>query len=82
VLLTIGVSQAQGKGMLVAALQLSSAATMIPVALFLPANLTNIGLGFAIVQVLVAAAAGFILRDRVRHKEIEKTVPVASGLAA
>lgn len=82
VLLTIGVSQAQGKGMLVAALQLSSAATMIPVALFLPADLTNIGLGFAIVQVLVAAAAGFILRDRVRHKEIEKTVPVASGLAA
>jgi O-antigen/teichoic acid export membrane protein len=82
VLLTIGVSQAQGKGMLVAALQLSSAATMIPVALFLPADLTYIGLGFAIVQVLVATAAGFILRGRVRHKEIEKTVPVATGLAA
>jgi O-antigen/teichoic acid export membrane protein len=82
VLLTIGVSQAQGKGILVAALQLSSAATMIPVALFVPADLTYIGLGFAVVQVLVATAAGFMLRGRVRHKEIEKTVPVASGLAA
>lgn len=83
VLLTIGVSQAQGKGILVAALQLSSAATMIPVALFVPANLAYIGLGFAVVQVLVAAAAGVMLRGRVRHKETEKIVPVATtGLAA
>lgn len=82
VLLTIGVSQAQGKGILVAALQLSSAATMIPVALFVPADLTYIGLGFVVVQVLVATAAGFMLRGRVRHKETEKIVPVATGMAA
>ncbi|HEY2700375.1 MAG TPA: hypothetical protein VGJ45_33285 [Pseudonocardiaceae bacterium] len=83
VLLTIGVSQAQGKGWFVAALQLSSAATMIPVALFAPAGLTYIGLGFAVVQVLVATVAGFVLRGRVRNKEIEKIVPVATtGLAA
>ena len=83
VLLTIGVSQAQGKGWFVAALQLSSAATMIPVRCPLPADLTNIGLGFAVVQVLVATAAGFVLRGRVRSpKETEKIVPVATGLAA
>jgi O-antigen/teichoic acid export membrane protein len=83
VLLTIGVSQAQGKGWYVAALQLSSAATMIPVALFLPADLTYIGVGFAAVQMVVATVAGFILRGRIRSpKETEKIVPVASGLAA
>ncbi|HEY4019750.1 MAG TPA: hypothetical protein VGM75_13730 [Pseudonocardiaceae bacterium] len=83
VLLTIGVSQAQGKGWYVAALQLSSAATMIPVALFLPAHLTYIGLGFAVVQVVVATIAGFILRGRVRgSEETEQIVPVATGLAA
>ncbi|HEX4224942.1 MAG TPA: hypothetical protein VHZ97_21420 [Pseudonocardiaceae bacterium] len=83
VLLTIGVSQAQGKGWYVAALQLSSAATMIPVALFLPADLTYIGLGFAVVQLVVATVAGFVLRGRVRiPKETEKIVPVATGMAA
>ena len=83
VLLTIGVSQAQGKGCFVAALQLSSAATMIPVALFVPADLTYIGLGFAVVQVLVATVAGFVLRGPVQNKETEKIVPVATtGLAA
>ncbi|HEX3784320.1 MAG TPA: hypothetical protein VHX38_32075 [Pseudonocardiaceae bacterium] len=81
VLLTIGVSQAQGKGFIVAGLQLSSAATMIPVALFLPARLTTIGLGFAIVQVLVAGAAGFVLRHRVRIKESTDIVPITSGVA-
>ena len=56
---------------------------MIPVALFLPADLTYIGLGFAIVQTLVATVAGFVLRGRVRSiKETEKIVPVATGLAA
>jgi O-antigen/teichoic acid export membrane protein len=82
VLLTIGVSQAQGKGIVVAGLQLSSAATMIPIAALLPADLTVIGGGFAIVQLAVATAACFVLRTRLRTHETEDVVPIVNGMAA
>lgn len=82
VLLTIGVSQAQGRGVVVAVLQLAGAASMIPVAAFLPADLTVIALGFAIVQVVVAAVAGVALRARLRAPEAGGPLPVPTGAAA
>jgi O-antigen/teichoic acid export membrane protein len=83
VLLTIGVSQAQGHGLVVAGLQLASAASMIPIAAFLPASLTTIATGFALVQLVVATAAGFILRNRLRAGDLDAPeAPVRTELAA
>jgi O-antigen/teichoic acid export membrane protein len=78
VLLAVGVCQAQGKGFIVAALQLSSAATMIPVAVILPASLTMIGIGFVVVQVAVAIGAAITLRSRLHAKNIEEIVPISA----
>jgi len=65
ILVVIGVFQADGRGIPVAAFQLAGAAVMLPVALLLPTgSLVPIALGFLAVQVVVAAVAAMSLRRR------------------
>jgi O-antigen/teichoic acid export membrane protein len=65
ILVVIGVFQADGRGVPVAAFQLAGAAVMLPVALLLPTgSLVPIALGFLAVQGVVAAVAAMSLRRR------------------
>jgi O-antigen/teichoic acid export membrane protein len=65
ILVVIGVFQADGRGIPVAAFQLAGAAVMLPVALLLPTgSLVPIALGFLAVQAVVAAVAAMSLRRR------------------
>ncbi|WP_273940578.1 lipopolysaccharide biosynthesis protein [Kutzneria chonburiensis] len=65
ILVVIGVFQADGSGVPVAAFQLAGAAVMLPVALLLPTDsLVPLALGFLAVQGVVAAVAAVSLRRR------------------
>jgi O-antigen/teichoic acid export membrane protein len=65
ILVAIGVFQADGRGVPVAAFQLAGAAVMLPVAVLLPVgSLVPIAVGFLTVQLAVAAVAALSLRRR------------------
>lgn len=65
ILLAVGVFQADGRGMPVAAFQLAGAAVMLPVAALLPTGgLVPLAVGFLTVQLAVAAVAALSLRRR------------------
>lgn len=65
ILLAVGVFQADGRGMPVAAFQLAGAAVMLPVAALLPTGgLVPLAVGFLTVQLAVAAVAAVSLRRR------------------
>jgi O-antigen/teichoic acid export membrane protein len=65
ILVAVGVFQADGRGVPVAAFQLAGAAVMLPVALLSPTgSLVPIAVGFLAVQLVVAAVAAMSLRRR------------------
>lgn len=70
ILLAVGVFQADGRGLPVAAFQLAGAAVMLPVAALLPTGgLVPIAVGFLLVQLAVAAVAAIALRQRLARQE-------------
>ena len=70
ILLAIGVFQADGRGVPVAAFQLAGAAVMLPVAALLPTGgLAPIAVGFLLVQSVVAVVAAVVLRQRLAGQE-------------